>query len=298
MATSPPQKPDPPPQKPEPPTDPRTIQPGGEGSQALYLRLLNEQLVGWDNPRAMFERALQQDDQFLLLGQKLLSLKPGAADPLLYEVLLRLKQEESNMLPPGGFFPIAEGLGMMPDIDCWVVRHVVAWGVAWTKKNPGKRLPLMCVNLSGETLEDKTFLPFLAEQLDQSGLPGRSLCFELNEMDIVEYRRRARDFIAAVRPRCRVTLDSFGSVKVSFGHLAGMTVDFIKIDGVITQDIVRDPAALAKVRAISAASQKIGIRTIAEFVETREMLDKLREVGVDYVQGFGVARPEPISTLQ
>ena len=297
MAKSPPQKPGPPPQKPEPPTDPRTIQPSGEGSQALYLRLLNEQLVGWDNPRAMLERALQQDDQFLLLGQKLLSLKPSAADPLLYEVLLRLKQEETNMLPPGGFFPIAEGLGMMPDIDRWVVRHVFAWGVAWTKKNPGKRLPLMCVNLSGETFEDKTFLPFLAEQQDQSGLPRRSLCFEVNETDIIGYRRRAQDFVAAVRPRCRVTLDSFGSVKVSFGHLAGLTVDFIKIDGVITQDIVRDPAALAKVRAINAASQKIGIRTIAEFVETREMLDKLREVGVDYVQGFGVARPEPISKI-
>ena len=285
-----------PPQKPEPPTDPRTIQPGGEGSQALYLRLLNEQLVGWDDPRAMLERALAQN-QFLLLSQKLLSLKPGAADPLLYEVLLRLKQEETNMLPPGGFFPIAEGLGMMPDIDRWVVRHVIAWEAAWTRKNPGKRLPLMCVNLSGETFEDKSFLPFLAEQLDQPGLPARALCFEVNETDMIEYRRRARDFVAAVRPRCRVTLDSFGSVKVSFGYLAGMTVDFIKIDGVVTQDILRDPASLAKVRAINAASQKIGIRTIAEFVETKEMLDKLREVGVDYVQGFGIARPEPISKI-
>jgi EAL domain-containing protein (putative c-di-GMP-specific phosphodiesterase class I) len=297
MATSPPQKPAPPPEKPPPPTDPRTIQPGSGGSQALYLRLLNEQLVGWDNPRAMLERALQQEDQFLLLGQKLLSLKPGAVDPQLYEVLLRLKQEETNMLPPGGFFPVAEGLGMMPDIDRWVVRHVIAWGTAWTRKNPGKRLPLTCVNLSGETFEDKSFLPFLTEQLDQSGLAPRTLCFELNETDIIEYHRRAQDFVAAVRPRCGVTVDSFGSVKVSFGHLAGMKVDFIKIDGVITQDIVRDPAALAKVRAINAVSQKIGIRTIAEFVETKEMLDKLRATGVDYVQGFGIARPEPLDKI-
>jgi len=290
MATSPPQKP-------EPPTDPRTIQPGGEGSQALYLRLLNEQLVGWDNPRAMLERALEQEDQFLLLGQKLLSLKPGAADPLLYEVLLRLKREETNMLPPGGFFPIAEGLGMMPDIDRWVVRHVIAWVAAWTKKNPGKRVPLACVNLSGETFEDKNFLRFLAEQLDQSGLPPRTLCFELSESDVIEYQRRARDFIAAVRPRCRVTLDAFGSVKVSFAHLAGMTVDFIKIDGVVTQSILRDPATLAKVRAINAACQKMGIKTIAEFVESKELLDKLREIGVDYAQGFGIARPEPIDRV-
>lgn len=286
-----------PPRKPDPPTDPRTIQPGGEGSQALYLRLLNEQLVGWGNPRAMLERALEQDDQFLLLGQKLLSLKSGAADPLLYEVLLRLKQEETNMLPPGGFFPIAESLGMMPDIDRWVVRHVITWAIGWAKKNPGKHLPLMCVNLSGETFEDKSFLPFLEKQLNQAGLQPRALCFELNETDIIEYHRRARDFVAAVRPRCRVTVDSFGSVKVSFGHLAGLTVDFIKIDGVITQDILRDPAALVKVRAINTASQKLGIRTVAEFVETRQILDKLRETGVDYVQGFGIARPEPLDKI-
>jgi len=290
MATSPPEKP-------PPPTDPRTIQPGGHGSQALYLRLLNEQLVGWNNPRAMLEHALQHDNQFLLLGQKLLSLKSGATDPLLYEVLLRLKQEEASMLPPGGFFPIAESLGMMPDIDRWVVRHVIAWQSGWTKKNPAKRPPLMCINLSGETFEDKSFLPYLTQQLDQSGLAPWTLCFELNETDIIEYQRRARDFVAAVRPRCRITVDSFGSAKVSFGHLAGLTVDFIKIDGVITQDIGRDPAALAKVRAINAASQKMGIRTIAEFVETREMLDKLREAGVDYLQGFGIARPEPITGI-
>jgi EAL domain-containing protein (putative c-di-GMP-specific phosphodiesterase class I) len=206
-----------------------------------------------------------------------------------------MKKEEDNLLPPGGFFPIAESLGMMPDIDRWVVRNVIAWGAAVAKKNPVARLPLLCVNLSGETFEDRSFVTFVNEQLDTSGLPKRSLCFEVSEIDVIEYQRRARDFIAAIRPRCRVTLDAFGSVKVSFAHLAGMTMDFIKIDGVVTQSILRDPATLAKVRAINAACQKMGIRTIAEFVESKELLDKLREIGVDYAQGFGIARPEPIS---
>ena len=282
--------------KPEPPRDPATMPPSRDGGQALYLRLLNEQMVGWDDPRALLERALAQD-QFLLLAQKILSLKPGAADPLCYEVLLRMKKEEDNLLPPGGFFPIAESLGMMPDIDRWVVRNVIAWGAAVAKKNPVARLPLLCVNLSGETFEDRSFVTFVNEQLDTSGLPKRSLCFEVSEIDVIEYQRRARDFIAAIRPRCRVTLDAFGSVKVSFAHLAGMTVDFIKIDGVITQNILRDPATLAKFRAINAASQKLGFRTIAEFVESKELLDKLREIGVDYAQGFGIARPEPIDRI-
>ncbi len=146
--------------KPEPPRDPATMPPSRDGGQALYLRLLNEQTVGWDDPRAMLERALAQD-QFLLLGQKILSLKPGATDTLCYEVLLRLKQEETNLLPPGGFFPIAESLGLMPDIDRWVVRNVIAWGAAMVKRDPTARLPLMCVNLSGETFEDHSFIAFV-----------------------------------------------------------------------------------------------------------------------------------------
>jgi EAL domain-containing protein (putative c-di-GMP-specific phosphodiesterase class I) len=219
---------------PDSPKDTATMPPSRDDGQALYLRLLNEQMLGWDDPRAMLERALAQD-QFLLLGQKILSLKSGAADPFCYEVLLRLKQEEANLLPPGGFFPIAESLGLLPDIDRWVVRNVIAWGAAVAKKNPVARLPLLCVNLSGETFEDRSFVAFVNEQLDTSGLPNRSLCFEVSEIDVIDYQRRAREFIAAVRPRCRVTLDAFGSVKVSFAHLAGITVDFIKIDGAVTR---------------------------------------------------------------
>lgn len=289
MATSPPDKP-------KAPQDPGTIPPSGEAGQALYLSMLNEQLVGWDNPRAMLERALQRD-QFLLLAQKMLSLKPGAAYPLCCEILLRMKQEETSLLPPGGFFPIAESLGMMGEIDRWVVRNVIAWGAARLKKSPQSPLPLLCVNICGETFDDRSFVPFLREQLSASGLPPRSLCFELSEVDIIEYRKKAQEFIAAVRPGCRITLDSFGSVKASFAHLEGMAINFIKIDGVLTQNILRDAASLAKVRAINSACQKIGIRTIAEFVETREMLDKLREVGVDYLQGFGIARPEPLDKM-
>jgi EAL domain-containing protein (putative c-di-GMP-specific phosphodiesterase class I) len=285
-----------PPDKPKPSKDPGTLPPSGEAGQALYLSLLNEQLVGWDNPRAMLELALRQD-QFMLLGQKLLSLKPGAAYPLLYEVLLRMKQEEKNLLPPGGFFPIAESLGMMGEIDRWVVRNVIAWSAARLKKNPSAPMPLMCVNISGETFDDRSFVPFLHDQLNESGLSPRNLCFELSEVDIIEYHKKAREFIAAVKPGCRITLDSFGSVKASFAHLEGLAINFIKIDGMLTQGILREPATLAKVRAINTACQKIGIRTIAEFVETREMLDKLREVGVDYLQGFGIARPEPLDKM-
>jgi len=286
----------PPPKNPDPPKDGKSAAAPGEGGQEMFLRLMNEQLVGWRDPRAMLEKALEHD-HFLLLTQKILPLKPGAVEPLCYEVLLRLMQEETNLLPPGGFFPIAESLGMMGAIDRWVVRHVIAWGAARLKKKPPLPLPMMCVNISAETFDDRSFSAYVLEQLKEFQLPPRALCFELNEMDIVEYRRKAQEFIVAVRPGSRITIDAFGSVKVSFSHLAGLPIDFIKIDGTITQNILREPAELAKVRAINAASQKLGVRTIVEFVETREMLDKLREIGVDYVQGFGIARPAPITTL-
>lgn len=268
-----------------------------EGGQELYLRLMNEQLVGWGDPAAMLDLALKEDNLFLLYAQKILAVKASAPEPQCHEILLRLKQEEDNLLPPGGFFPVAESLGKMGEIDRWVVSHLLAWGAARAKANPSSPLPMMCVNLSTDSIKDRGFARFVREELHKSGYPPRALCFELGEPDVIALHKETQDFITAIKPGCRVTLDAFGSVKVSFAHLTGLAIDFLKIDGVITQNILREPSELAKARAISLASQKIGVRTIAEFVETKEMFEKLREIGVDYVQGFGIARPEPITKL-
>ena len=280
------------------PKDPETIPPPrATGSQALYLRVMTEQLTGWDDPRAMLERALKEN-LFILLAQKILSLKSGNPDPLCYEVLLRLKQEEDNMLPPGGFFDVAESLGMMPKIDRWVVRAVLTWCAARLKANPAKPLPMMCVNVSAPALISASFLGAVREELQASGVPPRTLCFEINERDEAENPVAARAFIAALKPLgCRFTLDSFGSMKVSFSHLNDLPVDFVKIDGVIIESIAQGPLGSATVKAINLVCKEVGIRTIAEFVETKQTLDKLREIGVDYLQGFGIARPEPISKI-
>jgi len=280
-------------EKPAPDRDDRA---SSEGGQALYLRLMTEQLTGWNDPRAMLEGALKEN-QFLLLAQKILALKSGGAEPLCYEVLLRMKQEEDNLLPPGGFFDLAESIGMMEEIDRWVVRTLLSWGAARLKSHSATQLPMMCVNVSGAALTNSTFAGAVREELRKSGYPPRALCFELNERDVIEHHDSAQEFIAALKPGCRFTLDAFGSVKVSFSHLAGLAIDYIKIDGVIVQHVLRDPSELAKARAINLTCQKLGVRTIAEFVESRETLDKLREIGVDYVQGFGIARPEPLAGL-
>jgi EAL domain-containing protein (putative c-di-GMP-specific phosphodiesterase class I) len=262
----------------------------------MYLRLMTEQLTGWDNPRAMLEHALREN-LFLLLAQKIICLKPGAPDPACYEILLRLKQEEESMLPPGGFLDLAESLGMMPKIDRWVVRAVLNWCAARLKTR-GAQLPLMCVNLSRRAMTSNSFLGAVREEFASAGVPPRSICFELNERDVIEHPDAARNFIAALKPLgCRFTLDAFGSVRISFNHLEGLAFDFLKIDGIIIESILHGKLGPATVKAINIVCREVGMRTIAEFVETKQTLDALREIGVDYVQGFGVSRPEPLSKL-
>ncbi|MBI2296974.1 MAG: EAL domain-containing protein [Betaproteobacteria bacterium] len=265
----------------------------GEGGEMLYLRSMTDELMGWGDPRAKLVRALAEN-QFLLFAQKILSLKSGVPD--CYEILLRLKEEEDNLLPPGGFIPVAERYGMMEELDRWVVRNLVTWCLEQRRSDSDWRAPLYCVNLSGAALRNPEFARFVLRELQRPGFDPRSLGFEIGEQDVINQRASAQDFMTALKPTgCRFTVDAFGGVKVSFSYLKGLAVDFLKIDGIIIQNLLRDPAELAKTKAINTVCQKIGVRTIAEFVETQETLDKLREIGVGYVQGFGIARPGPIA---
>lgn len=266
----------------------------GEAGETLYLRSITDELMGWDDPKAKLEHALKED-QFLLFTQKILPLRSSLPDPLCYEVLLRLREEEDNLLPPGGFIPAAERYGMMEEIDRWVVRNLIRWCLDLKRRTPAQPIPLYCINLSEETIRSADFARFVRGELEERNFNARSLCFEIEEPDIISQHENVERLINSLKPLgCRFTVDSFGSVKVSFTHLKGLAIDFIKIDGVIIQNILRDPSEFAKTRAIKTVCEKIGLCTIAEFVESKETLDKLREIGVDYVQGFGVARPGPI----
>jgi len=267
-----------------------------DGGQALYLSLMSKRLMGSDDPRAMLEHALR-NDQFLLFAQKIVAVRSGVAEPQCYEVLLRLKQEEDNLLPPGGFLDLADSLGMTEELDRWVIRALAAWGGARNKDRPAERLPMMCVNVSQAALDNPAFPEFVHSELDRSGFPHRALCFEIDEHDLVDRHASVLRFIAAMKGGCRIMVDNFGGVRVSFSHLAGLAVDFLKIDGALVQNIHRDPTELIKVWAVNLACQKVGMRAVAKFVETRETLDMLREIEIDYVQGFGIARPAPITNI-
>jgi EAL domain-containing protein (putative c-di-GMP-specific phosphodiesterase class I) len=154
---------------------------------------------------------------------------------------------------------------------------------------------MFCINLSEAAIANPEFARFVRQELQHSSFPASQLCFEIGELETISNHDNVSRFIAALRPAgCRFTVDDFGSVKLSFSNLTGLRLDFVKIDGVIIQNMFKTPADLVKLKAILTVCDKLGMRTIAEFVEDEQTLHKLREIGVDYAQGFGIDRPGPI----
>lgn len=266
----------------------------GQAEDALYIQSMTEHLVPSDIDRHKLLRALQENE-FMLLAQRMACVKPELAETDCYEVLLRLKEEEQNMLPPGGFIPVAEHFGLMGEIDRWVVRTVVSHCLGQRARSPGCRLPMFSINLSHMSIADPGFALFVRAELQRPGFPARALCFEIDESELLERGQDVRNFVAAVRPKgCHIAVDGFGSGKISFENLKGLHVDYLKFDGNLIQNILRSPADFAKVQAINAVCGKMGLRTVALFVESNDVAEALEKIGVDYLQGFGVARPEPI----
>jgi EAL domain-containing protein (putative c-di-GMP-specific phosphodiesterase class I) len=263
--------------------------------ESVYLESMTEQLLGGGDPRRKLMRALEQDE-FILFAQEIRALAPGAGGRCL-EVLLRLQEEEENMLPPGGFFPVAEHYDLMGEIDHWVVRNVLKWSAALQERDPAWRMPLCCINISNASLRNAGFARYVKSQLERCHIAGSSLCFEITEGDLIRHHGEVQALIGVLRPLgCRFTVDGFGGVRVSFAPFSDLRFDFLKIDGNIIQNILHEPSELAKTKAIVLACRKIGVHTIAGLVESDETLAKLREIGVDYVQGFGISRPAPLAT--
>jgi EAL domain-containing protein (putative c-di-GMP-specific phosphodiesterase class I) len=237
-----------------------------------------------------------QKDQFILFAQEIQPLAPNAGDGRCLEVLLRLQEEEQHMLPPGGFFPVAERYNLMGEIDRWVVRNLLNGCAARQRADNAWRMPLYCVNLSSVSLCDPGFPRYVQSELERCDIPGGGLCFEITELDLIRHHREVGAVISMLRPLgCRFTVDGFGGIKVSFAPFRDLKFDFLKIDGVIIQNILRERSDLAKTKAIVLACRKIGVRTIAALVESDDTIAKLREIGIDYAQGFGISRPAPLA---
>jgi len=233
------------------------------------------------------------DNRFRLYFQRIQPLGGWAEGGEYCELLVRMLDENGAVVPPMAFIPAAERYGVMTEIDRWVVRHAFDW-LAQHPATPG-----FSINLSGQSIGNEHFLDFMTEQFRLSALDPAKVCFELTETVAIANWSRASHFIFVLKGMgCRFALDDFGSGMASFAYLKGLPVDFIKIDGAFVRDMVNDQVSHAMVEMINHIGHVMGIQTIAEYVENEEILRALRKLGVDYVQGFGIHRPEPLEHLE
>jgi EAL domain-containing protein (putative c-di-GMP-specific phosphodiesterase class I) len=185
----------------------------------------------------------------------------------------------------------------MPSVDRWVIDNVFRFlGGLPEAAHP---LRTCCINLSGASLTDEQLLHYIQGKLAEYEVSPRLVCFEITETATIANMNRALRLISELRARgFRFALDDFGTGLASFAYLKHLPVDFLKIDGTFVKDIVRDPVNLAIVKATNEIGHALGIKTIAEYVEDVETLEALRQLGVDYGQGFGIARPKPLESFE
>lgn len=235
-----------------------------------------------------------EENRFLLYYQEIVSISDGeGADIVQYEVLLRLRDEQGQIVPPQAFIPAAERYNLMPSIDRWVIRNTLTWIANHAACL--QDVSMVYINLSGQSLNDETFVPFVAEQLHAVGALSVRIGFEITETAAVANLTRAMQFMNTIKALgCSFALDDFGSGMSSFAYLKSLPVDKIKIDGFFVRDILSDKIDFAMVEAINRIGHVMGIETVAEFVENEAILQKLKEIGVDYAQGYGIHIPAPL----
>ncbi len=236
-------------------------------------------------------------DRFILYAQTIEPIKPEPNTKLRFEILIRIKGESGEIIPPGAFMPAAERYNLASSIDRWVIETTLDW----LASTPGAldKLELCAINLSGQSLGDPLFCSFVIAQLERCRVPAEKICFELTESAVVTNLANAFEFMKKLGAHgCRFALDDFGSGLSSLGYLKTLPVDILKIDGLFVRNIMDDPVELALVRSINEIAQLLGKKTIAEYVENEGVLDQLRLLGVDYVQGYGVGVPVPLHLLQ
>jgi len=231
----------------------------------------------------------------VLFAQRIQALKE-APKGIHAEVLLRMRNDDGSLALPGAFLPAAERFHLVSRIDRWVLRHAIDW----LRGLPSEDLiESLSVNLSGHSVGDKAFHAWALELFESAGDSVCSrLCLEITETAAVTNLTDAAIFIEQVRESgVKVALDDFGAGASSFGYLKTLPVDYLKIDGQFIRDLLSDPLDDAAVRCFADVARLMGLKTVAEFVDNPEVLDRLRVIGVDFAQGYLIHRPGPIDSL-
>ena len=254
------------------------------------MQQLDGELAGWDEPGGRLREALAKDE-LALYCQPVVALAGTVRFPMA-EVLIRLREEEKALLPPGEFLPAFEHYGLMPDLDRWVLHKVLQ------HIKRGSRIARFAINISSQTLEDPTFPRSVATELVSAGVQGTALIFEINELDTLSRLEACVRFATAVRVvGCAVSVGGFGRRSASFMAIKTLRPDIVKVDGVIVRKLISAPGAEAKMKAVLRVGEVLGFKVIAEMVEERPIYARLKTLGVGFAQGFGIRQPHPIEKL-
>lgn len=231
--------------------------------------------------------------RFTLFAQPIRSLAHSEKDPARYEILLRMVRQDGSMLSPGDFVSSAERYGLMNEIDRWVLRQSFAEFPDLLADQPHANIN---INLSGLTLNEASLVPFIMRLFQDYPIAPENVCFEITETAAIRSLSKTKRLMAKLKKiGCRFALDDFGSGLSSFNYLKQLPVDYLKVDGSFIRDVHRDRRSRTMVEAIHQVAKSLDLETVAECVETQEMLETIHAIGIDFVQGHIVGRPQPLS---
>jgi EAL domain-containing protein (putative c-di-GMP-specific phosphodiesterase class I) len=244
---------------------------------------------------ARVKKALSEDG-FFLEAQRIVPVIQDQNGARSYELLLRMRDEVGRVIPPGAFLPAAERYNLSQRLDRWVLNAAFTWLASHREES--ERIGRVFVNLSSDSVGDPHLIEFIREQMRETGVPAHKLGFEITETAAMGNLTRANQLLSGLRALgCSFGLDDFGSGVSSFTYLKALAVDFVKIDGLFISNIADDAVDHEMVRSITDIAHVMGKKVIAESVETDDVLAKLRELRVDYAQGFAVGVPGPLSLM-
>ncbi|WP_254439836.1 EAL domain-containing protein [Shewanella sp. Arc9-LZ] len=268
------------------------------GRNRIHLYQLDDELLAKRDGEFRWVHELKyalNENRFELYAQPIVSL----SDPTqkrIYEVLLRLRTRSGDIAPPGAFLPVAERYNLSEAIDRWVVDHTLIW-MELHFKHLGD-IDHLAINLSGASLGSSALLSHIMQQITLHHLPPSMIKFEITETAAISNLRDATLFIKTLCEfGCQFALDDFGSGLSSFAYLKNLPVTTLKIDGMFVKDILDDPIDEAMVKSINDIGHVMGMKTIAEFVENDAIRQRLKDMGVDFAQGYEIGRPVPIDDI-
>jgi diguanylate cyclase (GGDEF)-like protein/PAS domain S-box-containing protein len=239
-----------------------------------------------------------EEERFELYYQPIIGIgKLNGEGPGHYELLLRMRDENGDLVAPEQFIPAAERYNLMSTLDRWVIHKALS--ELADRDGKGEARYTIAINLSGTSLSEDRFLEYVVNELEKLQLPHGAICFEITETAAISNLSRVVHFMQALKKLgCKFSLDDFGSGLSSFTYLKNLPVDYLKIDGQFIRNVVDDSVDESMVKAISEVGHAMGIETIAERVETRQVLEKLGALGIEFAQGYYIARPSSVRSFE